>query len=174
MAQIMCTQKLWQRLGQGDRASIEHAIQPMPGVSLGPWAAKVFKEAGREYVLALEKRTYLTLVFPGAPFSQFRRGFSTALANALSDFGVGQLTVRTECAAIDFEPLVRLADEVLLDRLDDIEFTCGIEFCYHEDLRIVQRNPNELPHPNRDPCVPAQAVRRLFEGGGVGGEFALQ
>jgi hypothetical protein len=135
----------------------------MPGISLGPWAAKVFKESSRDFVLVLEQRTYLTLLFPLLPVAQFRPQLSGALATALVDLGVPLALARTECAAIEFEPLVRLKDSCLRERLDDVEFTCGIEFSYHTDLRIIQRNLNEFPHPDRDPCTPIEGVRRLFD-----------
>src|SRR5438067_830796 len=115
MARIMCTQKLWQRLRPRGRTEADVTQHAIPGVSLGPWAAKVFKDAGREFVLVLEERTYLTLVFAGAPYSQFRLNFATALVNALVDLGVPRAIVRMESAALDFEPLARLADPILVE-----------------------------------------------------------
>ena len=47
--------------------------------------------------------------------------------------------------------------------LNDLEFHCGIELEYHDDLRRVQRNLNDIPHVNREPCVPVDAVSQLFE-----------
>jgi hypothetical protein len=41
--------------------------------------------------------------------------------------------------------------------LNDIEFHCGIELTYHTDLRRVELTLNEVPHANRDPCVPIEA-----------------
>jgi hypothetical protein len=46
--------------------------------------------------------------------------------------------------------------------LDDVQFFCDMELDYHTDLRIVQRNLNDVPHPNRHPCVPLEAVHELF------------
>lgn len=135
----------------------------MPGISLGPWGTKVFKDSGPDFVLVLEQRTCLTLLFPLIPVAQFRPRLSGALANALVDLGVPTAIARTECAAIEFEPFARLEDCSLRERLDDVEYMCGIEFSYHTDLRIVQRNLNDMPHPNRDPCTPVEAVRLLFE-----------
>lgn len=163
MARIMCTPRLWQRLGQVRRESLGIAKCPIPGISLGPWAAKVFKDSGRDFVLVLEERTCLTLLFPLLPVAQFRPHLSGALASALVDLGVPPAIARTECAAIEFEPLARLEDSFLRERLDDVEYTCGIEFSYHTDLRIVQRNLNDIPHPDRDPCTPVEAIRLLFE-----------
>lgn len=135
----------------------------MPGISLGPWAAKVFRDAGRDFVLVLDQRTYLTLIFPLAPVAQFRPRLSGALANALVDLGVAVSIARLESAAIEFEPLHRLEDWCVRERLDDVEFICGIEFSYHTDLRIIQRNLNDIPHPDRDPCTPVEGIRRLFD-----------
>jgi len=146
----------------------------MSGVSLGPWAAKVFKETGRELVLALEQRTYLTLLFPFTESSQFRLDFASALTSGLLDLGIPGTIARTEAAAIEFEPLCRLTDADFRERLDDVEFFCGIEFPYHDDLRVIQRNLNDIPHPNRDPCTPVDGVRRLFIDAPIGLVFVTQ
>jgi hypothetical protein len=72
--------------------------------------------------------------------------------------------VRDESAAVEFEPLTRLTNRGMIGTLNDLEFHCGIELEYHEDLRRVQRNLNDMPHVNREPCVPVDAVTQLFEG----------
>ncbi len=70
---------------------------------------------------------------------------------------------RAESAAVELEPLARLTNRSMTGTLNDLQFHCGIELEYHDDLRTVQRNLNEIPHVNRDPCVPIDAVNRLFE-----------
>jgi hypothetical protein len=80
--------------------------------------------------------------------------------------------VRSESAAIEFEPLARLTNRSMTGTLNDLEFHCGIELSYHDDLRKVQLNLNEIPHVNRDPCVPIDAIARLFEGVVVKRTFA--
>ena len=174
MARIMCTPRLWQRLAQVRRESLAVTAGPMPGISLGPWAAKVFKDASRDFVLVLEQRTYLTLLLPLVPVAHFRPHLSRALSNALVDLGVPPAVARAEGAAIEFEPLARLQDSCLRERLDDVEFTCGIEFSYHRDLRIIQRNLNDFPHPGRDPCTPVEGIRRLFDCRRTGPVFVTQ
>jgi hypothetical protein len=157
----MCSGKLWRQLGYTGRSRSEIS-QPMPGVSLGSWAAKVFNDQGRNLVLALDTRTYLTLLFPLGPAAQFRSDFANALANALEDAGVPPAIKRMECVAIEFEPLACLRNPELTGTLNDVQFFCEIEFAYHDDLRVVQRNLNDIPHPNRDPCVPIEAIKHLF------------
>jgi hypothetical protein len=167
MAQVMCTQTLWRRLAKQGRTSLSVVDGPMPGVALGPWAARLFKDAGRELVLVIEQRTHLTLLFPLAPTPQFQLNLAQALSSGLLDLGVPPALARMECAAIELARLTRLQDPVLRERLDHVHYICGIEFAYHTDLRIIQRNLNDLPHPDIDPCVPIEAVRCLFECGRI-------
>ena len=72
--------------------------------------------------------------------------------------------VRDESAAVELEALTRLTNRSMIGTLNDLEFHCGIELEYHQDLRRVQRNLNDMPHVNREPCVPVDAVTQLFEG----------
>jgi hypothetical protein len=163
MARIMCTQKLWRHLGYLGRPPSQVSEPLIHGVSLGSWAAKVFRYHRRDLVIALNERTYLTVLFPLAPRVQFRLHFASALANVLDDIGVSGAIARAESAAVEFEPLARLTNRSMTGTLNDLEFHCGIELEHHDDLRTVQRNLNEIPHVNRDPCVPIDAVNRLFE-----------
>jgi len=162
MARIMCTQKLLHALGKR-RLPPGEATQPqLLTVRLGGWAATYHRFDRRDLVIAVDERTYLTLVFPLAPRAGFRSRFAAALTAALEDFGVPEDVACAERAAIDAEPLARLVNRTLIRSLDDVEYICGIELLYHDDLRQVQRNLNEFPHPGRDPCVPVEAVARMF------------
>jgi len=163
MACIMCSGKLWRRLGYSGRQRTDIPNEGISGVSLGPWAAKLFTEQGRELILALDTRTYLTLLLPFAPAAQFQPRFADALASALTDAGVPRAAVRMECAAVDFESLVPLRNRQLTRALNDVEFSCGIEFAYHDDLRTIQRNLNVIPYPHLDPCEPIAVIKRLFK-----------
>jgi Domain of unknown function (DUF6933) len=162
MALIMCTQKLLRARGKRGRPPREATKPQLLGVQLGGWAATYHRFDRRDLVITLDQRTYLTLVFPLAPRSGFRARFAGALADALEDFGVPEDVVCAERSAIDFEPLTPLADRTLVRSLDDVEYMCGIELLYHDDLRLVQRNLNEFPHPGRDPCVPLEAVVQMI------------
>ena len=164
MACIMCSGKLWRQLGYAGRSRRAVPEHFMPGVALGSWAAKLFTDQGRDLILALDTRTGLTLVFPFAPEAQFRSNFASALTDALHDAGVAPATVRVESAAVEFAPFVFLRNRVLTESLNHVQYFSELEFCYHEELRIIQRNLNQLPQPNRDPCVPIAGIRLLFGG----------
>jgi hypothetical protein len=162
MALIMCTQKLLKALGKQARPPGKPAEPQLLGVRLGSWAAKTCRFDRRDLVITIEQRTYLTLVFPLAPRTGFRAHFADALAALLTDLGAPDDLVHTECSAMDVDPLSRLTDRKLIEALDTVEFMCGIELSYHDDLRRVQRNLNEFPHAGLDPCVPLEAVARVF------------
>jgi hypothetical protein len=164
MARIMCTQRLWQRLGRTGRPPSEVAEPTIHGVALGSWAAKVCRIDRRDLVIALNERTYLTVVFPLAPRRDFRANFAGALSDVLRDLVLPPEAVRSESAALEFHPLARLTNRSMTGTLNDLEFHCGIELSYHDDLRTVQWNLNQIPHAHRDPCVPLDATKRLFEG----------
>jgi hypothetical protein len=165
MAVIRCKGKLWQRLG-ARRDSEAASANAFPGVLLGSWAAKLFRDGERYLVIAVNDRTYLTVVFPFVSRQRFSADLSSAAATALRDLGIAEAVVRTEAAALEFMPVTRLGAEELAAVLDDVEFFCEMELDHHTDLRIVQRNLNDVPHPNRDPCVPLLAVRELFANAG--------
>lgn len=164
MARVMSTQKLWRALRQAGRPPAQSDEPLVPGAVLGSWAAKVFSVDQRDLVLALNERTCLTVVFPLASREEFGRRFSDAVRTALQDLGVPQHNSFLESAAVAVEPLTRLTNLDLGAILDDLQFFCEIELGYHSDLRTVQLNLNQVPHPGLDPCVPADAVARLFAG----------
>lgn len=162
MARIMCTQKLWRALGQPGQPPRIVEEPRLHGAVLGAWAAKLFHHHRRGLVIALNERTYLTLVFPIAPRVRFRATFATSLGWALEDLGVSTPAAEQEAAVIDFLPMARLTNRSMTGSLNDLEFFCCIELEYTTDLRRVQRNLNNVPHVHREPYVPREAVARVF------------
>ena len=161
MAVIRCKGNLWRRLG-GKRKTEPATTASIPGVLLGSWVAKAFECDGRNLVLAINERTYLTVVFPFVPRERFSSEMAVAVGHALRDLGIAEPIVAGETAAVEFMPPARLEGSELVEVLEDVQFECEIELTYHTELRVVQRNLNDFPHPNRNPCVPLQAVRQLF------------
>jgi hypothetical protein len=161
MAVIRCKGNLWRRLG-GKRKIGPASTASIPGVMLGSWVAKAFECDGHDLILAVNERTYLTVLFPFVPRERLCSEMAAAVANALRDLGIAESIAGAESAAVEFMPLARLEGGELGAVLEDVQFECEIELTYHTDLRVVQRNLNDFPHPNRNPCVPLEAVRQLF------------
>src|SRR3989304_7764434 len=106
----MCTQRLWQRLGHAGRPPSQVSEPLIHGVSLGSWAAKVCRIDRRDLVIALNERTYLTVVFSLAPRREFRANFARAVGDVLRDLRLPEGIVRLESAAVEFQPLARLTN----------------------------------------------------------------
>jgi hypothetical protein len=163
MTHIACGQSLWQRLGKSGRPPVPHGSKPdVSTTPLGSWAAALYAFEEQTLVIAINERTYLTLVFRFVPAVAFRRMFCGALAQLLEDLKLPNDIVQLEVAAANVAPLVRLTDISLRRAISDVKFYCGIELMYHQELRTVQWNLNEVPHPGRDPCVPIMAARQVL------------
>jgi hypothetical protein len=122
----------------------------------------VCREEDPPLVLAVDSGTLLTAVFPLGDSAEFSMAFADAVAAALTDLGVAAEHVDVERTAAMACPLVRLVDKAPGDVLDAVEFICGTETPYHSDVRVVQRNLNDFPHPHPPDYTPEAAVRRLF------------
>ena len=162
MARILCTERLLRRLRPRPARSRDTNGPLVSGTVLGNWAATVARLKRRDLVIALNDRTYLTLLFPFARPDAFRSDFADALGRALRDHDVPRDVAVREGAEIEVARFARLTDRLLRTALDNAEFICGIEMDYEDDLREVQAALNEFPHPNREPSVPTEAVLLLF------------
>jgi hypothetical protein len=163
MPRIHCTRKLWQKgLGLTREPPTIVEAPLVAGARLGGWAATLIHNDGCPLILAVESTTNLTLVCQAVPAQEFRAVFSTALDRALEDLGVSPRMAAADVAAIEVLPFASLSDRAVMAALRDLEFHAQVEFDYSDDLRHVQRNLNDLPRPNRQPYVPAEAVALLF------------
>ena len=166
MASIMCAQNLWRALldkkeKRSSRTSARVEEPIFQNVLFGPWAATLARFDGHDLVIAVDVATYLTVVFRLGPRDRLRRDFSDALSAALEDLGAPPRTIAIETTVVEVMPIVRLVDRTVSRTLREVQWFCDLELGYHDDLRRVQRNLNELPHGDRDPCVPAEAVAAL-------------
>jgi hypothetical protein len=160
METLKCSPSLWTALGLKGRVAKREP--PCTGGRLGGWALKLHRSDGRPLIIALNETTYLTLVFPGEPRSSLRDRFGAALHDALVDLGIDSRIASVEVDGIRVLPFAPLRHPELTQSLGFIQLICDCELDYTADLRRVQRNLNDLPHPVRSPCVPAEAVRLFF------------
>jgi hypothetical protein len=158
---IMCAHRLW-RVVRGWKPHSE-SRRVVAGSRLGPWAATVSRGDEPISVLAIDVGTYLTVAFRFGDDVGFHETFGGALGAALEDLDVSLDQRTIEVAAVQGLPFARLVDATLRDALSTVEFVCGIELSYHEDLRVVQRRLNEFPHQLSPDSVPEVAIRRLFD-----------
>jgi hypothetical protein len=155
MAHIQCAQKLWRTVRTWPFAA---SARPHGDASvLCSWAATRFQEGDFDLILAVDSATLLTVVLPLRDSSVFASDFVASVGMALRDLGISCKT--SELPAFSAIGLHFLRDPALRTTLSDVEWFCGIETCYHRDLRIIQRNLNDVPHAAG---VPAQLIRTFF------------
>jgi hypothetical protein len=157
VAHIQCAQKLWRIVRTWPFAK---SVRPSGDESVfRAWAATRFQEGDFDLVMAVDAATLLTVVVPLRDSAAFARDFVASVDAALRDLGVSSSAC--ELPAPSALSLHCLRDPALRQTLSDLQSFCGIEICYHRDLRIIQRNLNDVPHPAG---VPAERVRALFAG----------
>jgi len=168
MPTIMCTKNLWRAIG--GRATTLPARVPAEtrGTRLGAWSIRELPTRVGLLAVGLEESTYLTVVCPVLTLPEFLLVFAASVETALTD-----LSVPTRESEIEAHAIVRAArfaknnSRSLLGSVNDVAFHVSVRL---EDeaqitmavLRKTQRELNGMPHVNRKPAFPDQAIRLLF------------
>ena len=154
---------LWTRLRDvAARPHLRAPVRIFHGVTLGSWAARMFTCGGRDVVIALDECTYAIVLFPLRPRHRFRARLAGALAALLEDLDVPASIVAQECAAISFEPLIRLRPGVVADTLSHAQDLCELDLSDGLDWRRTQLHVNEYPHPGGPAGCAIEALAELF------------
>ena len=94
-----------------------------PQGKLGAWSAQDVDTDAGHLVVALEECTYLTVVFPVVPISQFLDHLSAAVGLALSDLGALRDVAHAEAQAIALGGrFARNDNRSLLGSVTDVTF----------------------------------------------------
>lgn len=159
MPTIGCTPAMW-RFVRAWRTARE-GRHGAPEARLGPWTATTIVNRGGDLVIAVERQTYLALVFELGAEATFVHAWKRALTTSLRDLGVPLPRVIDETGAgpFRFEPA---ADERSTAVLSAVEFVCETELHYQGDLAVVQRNLNRFPHDHPPDYTATAAVKRMF------------
>jgi hypothetical protein len=119
-------------------------------------------------VVGLEENTYLTVLCPLLPQPEFIHTFGAAVEVALGALGLPAGVAQGEAQAIVKEAAFAKNDNrSLLGSVNDVAFHVSVAL---EDerritvatLRRIQLQLNQMPHVNREPPFPDQAVRFLL------------
>jgi Domain of unknown function (DUF6933) len=167
MPAIMCTKHLWQLIG--GRATLRARPRAeIRGTRLGAWCVRELQTPSGPLAVALEETTYLTVVCPLLTLPDFLIAFASSTAVALQDLGVASRDAAPEAAAIvSGARFAKNDNRSLLGSVNDVAFHVlvrleGERRLTADVLENVQRELNRMPHVNREPSFPDQAVRLLF------------
>ena len=142
MTQILCAQKLWRAVR---RWPLAEPRCPEGTAALTTWAGTRFREDDLDLVIAVNAATLLTVVVPVGDAASFALRFASAISEVVEDLGV--TATAGECFTDGAISMHVLRDPSLRRVLGVLETYCGIECCYHADLRVIQRNLNDAPLP---------------------------
>ena len=161
MVAIMCTGRLMKAVVGG---GLPRGAARRPKASgperLGSWAATVVDEG--DIAVAINERTYLTLVVRLLPVASFRERFVDCLRAALHDLGVHEDAVDVECSALREAPFVRLRNPELSDALAFAEMEAGAHVEGGQDEVSVRDMLNTYPYGGCGASCPVEAVSKLF------------
>ncbi len=167
MPTIMCTQDLWRRLGYKGRPPARSESEDA-ATRLGAWSAKAVNEPQGCFCLALNERTYLTIVFPFVERQWFFRTFASAVAVELEHLGFSESIIMAETGPLFVHGvLAKNSNRSLLGSVNDVAFhlACELERAGRGDLDTlaeIQHELNMMPHADREPLLPAEAATLLL------------
>jgi hypothetical protein len=144
---IAYTDRLWRSLVRPPRER-RRTSKPSAG-RLAPWFATSTKDQDPDHVIAIAAHSGLTLVFEAAAVEEFKPAMVGALRRVFEDLGIDHEALGVETSDIEAASFLRLRDATIRSDLDFVEFIAGTEFLYHDDVRRVQLNLNELPRGHR-------------------------
>ena len=169
MPTIMCTLDLWRRLGQ--TGSPPARLTSDDGrARLGDWSAKVVDEPDGSFCLAVNERTYLTILFPFVGLLLFQHAFASAVGLELVHLGIPPATIALETESLLMRAIfAKNTNRSLLGSLNDVGhcFSSDLEVAGSADpdtLLAIQHEFNMMPHVGREEPFPADAVVQLFSG----------
>jgi hypothetical protein len=169
MPTLMCTKTLWHTIGGRDQL-LGRSREMSTRTRLADWSMGEFPTAVGLLAVALEETTYLTVLCPALELPGFLLAFAAALETALEDIGVS-----TSMAQAESHALVRNArfakndNRSLVGSVSDVGFHASVRLAESRitlpTIRRVQRELNGMPHVNREPAFPDQAIQLLFAHG---------
>jgi hypothetical protein len=157
MTSVWCSSSLNQALAQGVKSG---AVAGGSGnVRLGDWAAQ---PAGREFVVAIEERTCLTLVVRLRPVAGFRGRLAAALRRALEDARVSSDAIERECEALERARFLSRRHSALREAMKFAGMEAGAHAEGGQPEDSVQAMLNTFPYGECEASCPTEAVAALF------------
>jgi hypothetical protein len=128
-------------------------------VRLGDWAAQL---AVREFVVAIEERTCLTLVVRFLPIVGLRDRIAAALRLALEDCRVPSDAIERECDALERAQFLGRRHPALREAMKFAEMEAGAHAEDGQPEDSVQAMLNTFPYGECEASCPNEAVAALF------------
>ena len=156
MPVLMPTARLWKQLGAPHPL---HPVTPTSTSILGDWSLKSVEVAQGLFIVGVNARTLMAIVFACRPLSELASTLSVCVGAQLEVFGISQGRIAAEVSALETATFGKNRDRSLLGILNEVAFqfevaAVGTEIADSDELLEIQTELNGIPHRASSPsCV---------------------
>lgn len=148
MPVLMPTAELWKRLGAPHPLGV---APPSADSVLGDWALKVARVRPRRFVVGVNERTLMAVVFAQRPPALLPRTLAACVGVQLAKLGIAEERIVQEVSALERATFGKNRSRPLLGILNEVtfEFEVAAEARPIEsadDMLELQTELNEIPH----------------------------
>ena len=148
MPVLMPTARLWKQLGA------PHSLTPLsPTLDsvLGDWALKSVDVSQGRFIIGVNARTLMAVVFAERPLASLAGTFSVCVGAQLEVFGIPQKRIASEVSALQSSTFGKNRDRSLLGILNEVAFQFEVaaadsEIASPDELLEIQTKLNGIPH----------------------------
>ncbi len=156
MPVLMPTARLWKQLGA------PHPLTPVTPTStsiLGDWSLKSIDVAQGRFIVGVNARTLMAVVFAERPLARLASTLSVCVGAQLDVFGISQERIESEITALQSATFGKNRDRSLIGILNEVAFQFEVAAADSEiagpgELLEIQTGLNGIPHRAGSPsCV---------------------
>ena len=153
---LMPTARLWTQLGA------PHPLSPRSPTSdsiLGDWSLKSVDVYQGRFIVCVNARTLMAVVFAERPLSKLARALSVCVGAQLEVFGIPQERIASEVTALESATFGKNRDRSLLGILNEVVYqfeatAADSEIASPDELLAIQTELNGIPHKASSPsCI---------------------
>lgn len=148
MPVLMPTARLWKQLGAPHRLEKPSSSDDC---RLGDWSLKSVDVPRGHFIVGVNARTFMAVVFPQCPLSSLPARLAACMDAQLRVFGIPEQRIATEVAALQSVTFAKNADRSLLGILNEVALLFEVaaeqdEISDVERLMELQTELNRVPH----------------------------
>jgi hypothetical protein len=156
MPVLMPTARLWRQLGAP--RPLAH-VAPTTDSVLGDWSLKSIDVPRGRFIVGVNERTLMAVVFAERPLSRLASTLSACVGAQLKVFGIGEERIAVEVAALRCATFGKNHARSLLGILNEVAFQFEVavansKIASPDELLEIQTELNGIPHRASSPsCV---------------------
>ncbi len=154
MPVLMPTARLWKQLGAPRPLA---QVPPSSDSVLGDWSLKSAVVRQGRFIVGVNERTLMAVVFAERPLSRLSSTLSTCVGAQLEVFGIPAERIAAEVAALQSSTFGKNRARSLLGVLNEVTFQFEVaaadaEIATADELLEIQTGLNDIPHRAGSPA----------------------